>query len=155
MKVLYAMLSIWKKKAFATAQISTRGKNHLPKSFALHLYPPKYLNQKSFAEAMAFNAAEDYDPIAIDFITERIFEFNEKKSKFFFFKIAYGDSASPKYLLAGAGPFSTNTKIPSLEDAFGAINEEEDWDITRKEEQMKALIQQMFEISKYREQYVD
>lgn len=110
------------------------------------LYPKQFLNQKSFAESYAFTAgADDDEPTGITYITQKTIRFKGRDSRFFFFKITYGEEGDEYYSLACAGPFNLNTADISAGQAMGDLYYDDDFDSTDLSGQMDALIKQMEE----------
>jgi hypothetical protein len=84
------------------------------------LYPKQYLTQKNFAESYAYKVASDDDePSDITFLTQRVIDFKGKRSRFFFFKVAYGEGDDAYYSLTCAGPFDENSANLSAGTATG------------------------------------
>lgn len=111
------------------------------------LFPASYLTQKSFAESYAYNAADDDDdePSDIIYLTQKLINFKGRQSRFYFFKITYGedDDDDKTYSLACAGPFKINMADVSSDQANGDIYSDEDFDAANLPEQMNALVKQM------------
>ena len=70
-------------------------------------------------------------------------EFKGKRSRFFFFKVAYGETDDAYYSLTCAGPFDENSEDLSAGTATGDIYYDDDFGPENQEEQMDALIKQM------------
>lgn len=122
----------------------------------LSLFPAKYATQQSFAESLVFNADDDeYGINKVIFLSEKIIEVEGKKSKFYFYKMIYGEEDEPQYLLSAAGPFSLNIKDLSTKETEGFIYDEENFNETKLKEQMDALIQQIKDHAKYRKDNTD
>jgi len=108
------------------------------------LYPKAYLSQKSFAESYVYLAASDDDePSDLTYLTQKIINFKGKQSRFYFYKVTYGEDEDAGYSLACAGPFNVNVTTVSTEDATGSLYYEEDFDPANLPAQMDALIKQM------------
>lgn len=116
----------------------------------LKLYPAKYALQKSFAESLVFSADDDYDIDEVVFLSEKIIEFQGKKSKFYFFKMGYGEGDDRQYILAGAGPFSLTSTDLTTKDAYGTIYYDDNFDASKLNEQIDELIRQMKQDADYR-----
>ena len=107
------------------------------------LFPTKYLSQKSFAESIIYRQAEDDSPTGIIFVAEKVVNFKGKKSRFFFYKMAFGGDDAKEYYLGCAGPFPFSLADVSLKDAFGQINYEDIFDDKNLPAQKDGLISQM------------
>jgi hypothetical protein len=110
----------------------------------VNLFPSQYLNQKSFAESYAYIAASDEeDPSNLIYLTQKTINFKGRQSRFFFYKIIYGEGDEATTSLACAGPFHMNADDVSFKDATGDIYYGEDFDSSNLPAQMDALIKQM------------
>lgn len=90
-------------------------------------YPPKYLNQKAFAESYLISSLEDgYE--RLDFIGEKTVLYKGKRQKFYLYKVAvayYGEEANT--YLGVSGPFDLDGKniLISKERIAGVYQAEE------------------------------
>ncbi len=110
-----------------------------------NLFPAQYLTQKYFAKSHVYTAAsDDEDPDKLTYLTQKIINFKGRQSRFYFYKVTYGDSDDASYSLACAGPFHMNVSDVS-EDAAGDIYYDEEFDASNLPAQMDALIKQMEE----------
>lgn len=107
------------------------------------MFPAKYLSQKSFAESLIYREAEDDSPTGITFVAEKTLKFKGRQSRFFFYKVAFGDDDAKEYYLGCAGPFPFNVADVSLKDATGQITYEEQIDAKNLPDQKEAIINQM------------
>lgn len=110
------------------------------------LFPSQYLNQKSFAESLIYSAAsDDEEPDAITYVTQKTINFKGKQSKFYFYKIVYGEDDDNHSYLGCAGPFNVNVNDVSIKDADADLYYDEDYDASKLSDQADALIKQMEE----------
>ena len=108
------------------------------------LFPRTYFTQKYFAESYVYGAASDDDePTNLTYLTQKDIDFKGKRSRFFFYKVTYGEDEYATYSLACAGPFNINTMDVSAANATGELYYDEDFDPANLSEQMDALIKQM------------
>ncbi len=110
-----------------------------------NLYPAKYRSQKSFGESLVYSSDEDYTPDSIWYIAQKSINFKGRKSRFYFYKIAFGVKEEVQHYLGCAGPFPVNVADISVKDAIGAIYEAEYWDPSNLSEQEEAIINQMLD----------
>jgi hypothetical protein len=109
-----------------------------------NLFPSQYLTQKSFAESYVYIVgSDDDDPTDLTFLTQKVINFKGRQSRFFFYKITYGEGDDANYSLACAGPFHTDVKDVSSEDATGDLYYDENFDPANLSAQMDTLIKQM------------
>lgn len=109
-----------------------------------NLFPKEYLTQKYFAESYVYSAAsDDDDPSDLTYLTQKVINFKGKQSRFFFYKVTYGEDDDASYTLACAGPFNVNVADVSADHATGDIYYDEDFDPENLPAQMDALIKQM------------
>lgn len=116
------------------------------------LFPPKYYNQKSFAESEIYEiATEDEQEVAITFVGERVADFLGKKKKFYLFKLTYDYEDGKESYLGIAGPYELNSKtLVTYSDASG-IYYDELFDKNKTDKQFKAYLADMEEyFKKYR-----
>lgn len=86
------------------------------------LFPPKFLNQKRFAQSELFNAASDDEVAkAVIFIGEKLAVFNGKPERFFLFKVVYeNEEGESESFLGITGPYpKTPGKIISRSKVAG------------------------------------
>ena len=107
------------------------------------MFPTKYLSQKLFAESLIYGEAADDSPTAIIFIAEKTLKFKGRQSRFFFYKVAFGDDDAKEYYLGCAGPFPFVVADVSLKDAFGYISYDEQMDSKNLPAQKEAIMTQM------------
>lgn len=117
------------------------------------LFPKQFLTQKYFAESYIYNAASDDDePSDMIYLTQKIINFNGVQSRFFFYKVTYGEGEYESNTLACSGPFSLNETDMTTDKASAELYYDEDFDPTNLPAQMDALIKQMEEWSKKEEE---
>ncbi|MEO8821219.1 MAG: hypothetical protein ABI267_10675, partial [Ginsengibacter sp.] len=107
------------------------------------LFPASYLSQQSFGESYIYVAAEDDNPLAVNYLSQKIINFKGRQSKVYFYKVTFRDGDDSTYSLACAGPFGLNLEDVSSKDASAEIYYEENFDKSKMKEQTEALIQQM------------
>ncbi len=96
-----------------------------------NLFPAKYRVQRYFAEAELYSySTDDYSPSSMEYIGERLAEFNGRKMRFFLFRIGFDydeedDDAEEESYLGIAGPYEPDTKLlETSNDATGYQYEE-------------------------------
>lgn len=109
------------------------------------LFPAAYLSQQSFGESYIYAAAEDDNPLAVSYLSQKVVNFKGRQSRVYFYKVTFGDNDDSTCSIACAGPFSLNLKDVSSKDARGEIYFDEDFDKSKMQEQEEALIKQMEE----------
>ncbi|CAN5529401.1 hypothetical protein BH10BAC2_BH10BAC2_08740 [soil metagenome] len=108
------------------------------------LFPKKYLTQKDFAESYVYTVAADEDePSELTYLTQKVISFKGVQSRFFFYKVTYGEDDNTGYMLACAGPFNTNAAHISSDEATGELLYDEDFDPSSLPEQMDKIVKQM------------
>ena len=108
------------------------------------LFPKKYFTQKDFAESYVYSAASDDDePADLTYLTKKVVSFNGSQARFFFYKVTYGEDDYKSYRLACAGPFSLDGSDISADKASGSLYYDKDFDTTNLSNQMDALIKQV------------
>lgn len=93
------------------------------------LFPPKYLNQKDFAESYIYNSLEDEYPSEVKFIGTRVKSYKGSNSKFYLYKVTFEYKETTETYLGVSGPFPVSSKslIP-LEEYFSGLYYEENFD---------------------------
>jgi hypothetical protein len=100
---------------------------------------------------MYIQAASDEDePDDLTYLTQKVIDFNGVQSRFFFYKVTYGEGDDASHSLACAGPFNINTNDMSSDTASGELYYDEDFDPSNLPAQIDALIKQMEKWSKER-----
>jgi len=109
------------------------------------LFPALYRSQKSFGESLVYLSDDDNTPDSITYVAGKTIDFKGRKSKFYFYKLAFGQSEDVQYYLACAGPFPLDLTDISLKDATSAIYYHADFDQSNLAAQEDALINQMLD----------
>jgi uncharacterized protein YbaP (TraB family) len=114
-----------------------------------HLFPAKYANQKTLAEADLFQAVdEDYEIEDITWLAEKTVDFMGKKQKFQLFKVNIkGEDGSESYL-GVAGPYVVMGKeLVTYADGTG-LYWDEAFNKLKIDKQFRAYLQQIEEYMK-------
>jgi uncharacterized protein YbaP (TraB family) len=111
--------------------------------YRTNLFPAAYFSQQSFGESYVYAAAEDDDPSAVSYLSQKVINFKGRQSRIYFYKLTFGDEDDSTYSIACAGPFSLDLKDVASGDARGEIYYDEDFDKSKVQEQEAALIKQM------------
>jgi hypothetical protein len=113
------------------------------------LFPKKYANQKSYAEALIYNWTEDdYYPTKMTFVGERMAKFKNKDCKFYLFKIDYGTDDDIESYLGVAGPFDAKKPsefAPKDDGKCTIIFTDELYDVKKVNEHFKMAIKKCSE----------
>jgi hypothetical protein len=106
------------------------------------LFPAKYSSQKSIAESEIYLiASDDYEPSSIQFIGERITNFEGEKQKFLLFKIVYKyEDADPETYLGITGPYPLNKKKIITDSKVSGLFTEEFYDAKKIDKQLKTYL---------------
>jgi hypothetical protein len=87
------------------------------------LFPAKYLTQRYFAEAELYTyASDDYSPSSMEYLGEKLAEWNGQKMRFYLFKIGFEEEEGddPESYLGIAGPYELDPKnLETSNDATG------------------------------------
>ncbi len=111
--------------------------NRLVKINKASLFPPKYKNQKSFAESELYSIASDDDePTSFQFVGERSFKFKGKMQKFLLFKAKFQYDDEVSELLLVAGPYGKEL----LTQSPVATMASDEYDPKKINEQVKDLL---------------
>jgi uncharacterized protein YbaP (TraB family) len=110
-----------------------------------NLFPAKYRSQKSFGESLVYSADEDNSPDSITYKAEKVINFKGRKSKFYFYKLAFGEGEDTQNYLGCAGPFPLKDADISLKDARSSIYYDADFDPSNLMAQEDTLINQMLD----------
>ena len=107
------------------------------------LFPVKYLNQSSFAESLATEAAGQFgdQDFEITFLKVREMPYKGKTSRFFFYDVYFKEIQ--EHRLVAAGPFTINQKDISFPKAGSDVYLDERYDSGKADSQIKRLLQQM------------
>jgi uncharacterized protein YbaP (TraB family) len=111
-----------------------------------NLFPAKYRNQKSLAEAEVYvMAADESDTAVVHFIGERTAKFKGKQQRFYLYKAIINSGEDESVHLAIAGPYgvsASKSKLIASSDA-ASIYWREGYDKKKVDEQFKELLAQM------------
>ena len=110
-----------------------------------NLFPILYRSQKSFGESLVYSSDEDNNPDSITYVARKTINFKGRKSKFYFYKLAFGQSEDVQYYLACAGPFPLDVADISLKDATSALYSNTYFDQSNLTAQEDSLINQMLD----------
>lgn len=116
------------------------------------MFPAEYLSQQSFGESYVYAAADDDNPLAVSYLSQKVINFKGRQSRVYFYKVTFSDGDDSTYSIAGAGPFGLNLKDVSSEDARGEIYYDENFDRSKMQEQTEALIQQMEKLFQWQDE---
>ena len=56
------------------------------------LFPAAYLNQQSFGESYIYAAAEDDNPLAVSYLSQKVINFKGRQSRVYFYKVTFDDN---------------------------------------------------------------
>lgn len=108
------------------------------------LFPAQYRTQKSFAESLIYTAAsDDEEPDTITYISQKTINFKGTPSRFYFYKVVYGEGDDSYSYLGCAGSFDVKTNNVLSKNANADLYYNEDYDASKSSEQINALIKQM------------
>ena len=85
------------------------------------LYPAKYLNQKSFAEAYLYGTFDEDEPAEIIPQGERVVTFKGRKQKFYLYKLVYKYDDEEFNYLGVSGPFELKSSGFLSEDCIAGM----------------------------------
>ncbi|MDH7462214.1 TraB/GumN family protein [Chitinophagaceae bacterium 26-R-25] len=105
------------------------------------LFPKLYLTQKSLGESSLCDvvSSDDYDVKAIKFIAEKTATYNNKKYKFYLFKVTLDDDRGS--YLGVAGGYDIAGKSAEAEEDLSSMYYEEEFDAAKINELFKAWMQ--------------
>jgi uncharacterized protein YbaP (TraB family) len=103
-----------------------------------NLFPSEFLTQQKLAESKLYSYSSEEDPPAsMQYLGNKITDFNGKKQKFYLFKIMFSDDPDAASYLGVAGPYSLDQKnYLSTHEATGCYYSEE-YDAKKTEQQLK------------------
>jgi uncharacterized protein YbaP (TraB family) len=116
---------------------------HLKKYRKSNLFPVKYLTQSYFAESLAGDAIADFSDEYADrtFIKVREMKWKGKLYRFFFYDVYIEED--DEHWLVVSGPFSRNVADFSYSGSFSRVLGDEQYDVSKFNNQAKQLIQLM------------
>jgi hypothetical protein len=89
-----------------------------------HLFPPKLLNQRSFAESYVFNSSEDYTPEKIEFVGERMAKIGAEKCRFYLFRLIFDEEGEKSEFLGIAGGYTSDITLDEENNVTGIYFDE-------------------------------
>ncbi len=111
------------------------------------LFPLAYKTQKMFGQSAVYDiAAEDEDPSSVIFLSGEIINFKGKRSRFYFYKVAYPSEDAGSTYLGCAGPYDIEAHLAGNADVHAGIYSNEEFDAKKLNEQKKMLIKQMEDV---------
>lgn len=112
--------------------------DELKKRNKLKLFPSEFLSQQKLAESKLYAYSSDEEPpVTVQYIGNRITDYNGKKQKFFLFRLIFSDELDASSYLGVAGPYSLEPKAyESNHEATGCYYSEE-YDAKRTEQLLK------------------
>jgi hypothetical protein len=106
------------------------------------LFPKEFMIQKEMAKSdMYASAMNEETPWGVNFVKEKIVDYNGEKQRFYLFKIDYADSAQ----LGIAGPYAINKKDVATTYTGLGIYWDASYDAKKTDDQFDIYMQQMEE----------